>query len=80
MLEAHGVLRVELGELVGELAEGAAEPVVFGVVGGGLDAVAAQDGGFAVVVVGFVGGEVDFAEEPARLCQLLLLCRKACER
>lgn len=73
MLEAHGVLGIELGELVGELTERAADAVVFGVVGGGLDAVAAEDGGFAVVVVGFVGGEVDFAEEPARLRQLLPL-------
>ena len=67
MFYSYRVLGIELGELVGELAEGTAEPVVFGVVGGGLDAVAAQDGGFAVVVVGFVGGEVDFAEEPANL-------------
>ena len=58
---------------MGELAEGAGEAVVFGVVGGELDAVAAQDGGFAVVVVGFVGGEVDFAEEPLSLCQLCSL-------
>ena len=70
MFDSYRVLGIELGELVGELAERAAEPVVFGVVGGGLDAVAAQDGGFAVGVVGFVGGEVDFAEEPGSLRQL----------
>ena len=46
-----------------DLAEGAADAVVFCVVGGVCDCVASADGGGAVVVVGFVGGEIDFAEE-----------------
>lgn len=43
--------------------EGAAETVVFCVVGGLLDAVAAADCGGAMGGVGFVGCEVNFAEE-----------------
>lgn len=46
-----------------ELAEGTADAVVFLVVGGVLDGVAAEDGRVAVVVVAGVGGEVDLAEE-----------------
>lgn len=46
-----------------ERLEGAAEAVVFRVIGGGLDAVATADGGGQVRGVGFVGREVDFAEE-----------------
>lgn len=45
------------------MAEGAAEEVVFFVVEGVLEVVAAADGGFAVGGVGFVGVEVDFFEE-----------------
>lgn len=63
MLEAYGVGRIEGGEGVCELAETAADAVVFCVVGGVLDGVASADGGGVVVGVGFVGGEVDFAEE-----------------
>lgn len=47
-----------------ELFEKTAEAVVFCVVGGTLDAVAAADCGGEVGGVGFVGCEVDFAEEP----------------
>jgi hypothetical protein len=54
---------VERGEAVGELAQGAGEGVVFLVVEGSLEMVAAADGGFAVRGVGFVGVEVDFAEK-----------------
>lgn len=43
--------------------QGAAEAVVLCVVGGGLDAVAAADCGGEVGGVGFVGCEIDFAEE-----------------
>lgn len=46
-----------------ELPEGTTDAVVFLVVGGVLDGVAAEDGRVAVVVVAGVGGEVDFAEE-----------------
>lgn len=42
-----------------ELTEGAADFVVFGVVGGLGDGVAAADGGGVVVGVGFVGCEID---------------------
>lgn len=63
MLEAHGVGRVERGESVCELPEGTADAIVFCVVGGVLDGVASANGGGVVVGVGFVGGEVDFAEE-----------------
>ena len=63
-LAAHGVgLRVQRGELVRELAQGAGHRVVFAVVEGVLEVVALADGVFAVVVVGFVVVEVDFAEE-----------------
>jgi len=60
---ANGIGGLQRGELVRELAEGAAEPVVGGVVGRVLDGVAPDYGGVAVGVVGGVGGEVDFAEE-----------------
>lgn len=63
MLQAHGVGGLEVREGMREGFEGAAEAVVFGVVGGGLDAVPAADGGGAVVGVGLVGCEVDFSEE-----------------
>lgn len=63
MFQAHGVGGFEVRQRMGEGFEGAAKPVVFGVVGGVLDGVAAADGGGAVGGVGFVGGEVDFAEE-----------------
>lgn len=46
-----------------ELAKGAADAVVFLVVGGVLDGIAAEDGGVAVVIVRGVGGKVDLAEE-----------------
>lgn len=63
MFQAHGVGGFEVRQRMGEGFQGAAEPVVFGVVGGVLDGVAAADGGGAVGGVGFVSGEVDFAEE-----------------
>lgn len=56
MFEAEGGGGREGGEEVRELAERAADVVVFCVVGGVLDRVAAEDGGCAVVVVGFVWG------------------------
>lgn len=59
MLDAYRVRRLEGCEGVRELAQGAADAVVFGVVGGGGDGVAAADGGGVVVGVGFVGREVD---------------------
>lgn len=46
-----------------KLAQGACERVVFAVVHGVLEVVARADGVFAVVAVGFVVVEVDFAEE-----------------
>lgn len=63
VLLAHWVVGRESGELVGQLTKGTADAVVFLVVGGVLDGVAAEDGCVAVVVVRGVGGEVDLAEE-----------------
>ena len=63
MPDADRVVGREVGEGVCELAEGAADAVVFWVVGWVGDCVAAADGGGAVVGVGFVGCEVDFSEE-----------------
>ena len=63
MFGAYGVGGGEQGEEVCELAEGAGESVVGCVVRGAGDGVAAQDGGGAMRGVGFVGCEVDFAEE-----------------
>lgn len=63
MLQTHGVRGLQVGEGVREGFEGAAEAIVLRVVGGRLDAVAAADGGGEVRGVGFVGREVDFAEE-----------------
>ena len=63
MFQSHRVRGFEIRELVGKRFEGAAETVVGGVVGGFLDAVAPVYGGGAVVGVGFVGCEVDFAKE-----------------
>lgn len=62
-LLAVRVRRVELREAVRERAQRAAERVVLLVVEGVLQVVAGADVGFAVVVVGFVGFEVVFAEE-----------------
>ncbi len=45
-----------------QLAKGAADAVVFAVVGGLLDGISAEDGGFAVGIIGGVGCEIDFAE------------------
>lgn len=66
MLQAHGVRGLEVGQGVCEGFERATEAVVFGVVGGRLDAVAAADGGGAVGRVGLVGCEVDFSKESGR--------------
>lgn len=63
MLVTHGIGGVERGEQMGQLAQGAAESVVLGVVVGRGDCVAAGDGGGAVRGVGGVGCEVDFSEE-----------------
>lgn len=63
MAAADGVGGVEGREFVSEGFQGAAEAVVGCVVGRLLDVVAAADCGLAVVVVGFVGDEVDFSEE-----------------
>lgn len=60
---AEGVEGWEEGEEVRELPERAAEAVVGGVSGGGGEGVAAGDGVREVAGVGFVGCEVDFAEE-----------------
>lgn len=49
-----------------ELPQGAAEGVVFFVVKRMLEVVASADGGFAVSGVGFVGVQIDFAEESGR--------------
>ncbi len=62
-LERMGSVGGEQREEVCELAEGAGESVVGCVVRGAGDGVAAQDGGGAMRGVGFVGCEVDFAEE-----------------
>lgn len=48
---------------MGQLAQGAADAVVFLVVGGVLDGIAAEDSRVAVVVVACVGGEVDLTEK-----------------
>ena len=64
MFVADGVGGVESGEAVRQLPQGAAQSVVGYVVGGAGDGVAPEDGGIAVRGVGFVGSEVDFAEEP----------------
>ena len=65
LLEAEGGVGRELGEEVGELAEAAAQGVVLAIVERVGEVVAAADGVFAVGgrAVGFVGDEVDFAEE-----------------
>ena len=63
MLASHRVAGVEVRKLVCKRAERATETVVRGVVGGLLNAVALDDEGITVAVVGFVGGEVDFTEE-----------------
>lgn len=60
---SNGVGGLEGGEFVGELAKGAAEAVVGAVVGGLADCVATEDSGVAVIVVGGVSCEVNFAEE-----------------
>lgn len=63
VLLPHWVIGRESSELMCELAQGTADAVVFLVVGGVLDGVAAEDGRVAVVVVAGVGGEVDLSEE-----------------
>ena len=65
LFDAEGGGGGQLGEEVGELAELAAEGVIFGVVERVCEVVAAADGVFAVrgVAVGFVGYQVDFAKE-----------------
>jgi len=61
--DTNGVGGFESCQLVGELAERAAKTVVGSVVGRLADCIATEDGSVAVVVVGGVGCEVDFAEE-----------------
>lgn len=56
-----------------ELPQGAGHRVVFAVVEGVLEVVALADGVFAVVVVGFVVVEVDFAEESVFSLLVLVL-------
>lgn len=63
---AEGIMGREEGEEVREVPEGAAEAVVGGVGGGGGEGVAAGDGVREVAGIGFVGCEVDFAEESGR--------------
>lgn len=63
LLAAEGVGGVEVRDAVGELAQRAAELVVLAVVVAALDGVAAHDERLAVVVVGLVRVEVDFAQE-----------------
>jgi len=59
MLYSHRIGRLEGGEGVGELAQGTAYFVVFGVVRGVGDGVATADGGGVVVGVALVGCEID---------------------
>lgn len=75
-LFAEWVVRVECGQLVCEAAQVTAYDVVFLVVEGALQVVARADGLFAVVVVGFVGVEVDFSEESGFLALVCCLQRK----
>jgi hypothetical protein len=63
VLAAERIRGVEVREAVGELAHGAAQLVVLAVVVAALDGIAAHDGRLAVVIVGFVGVEVDLLEE-----------------
>lgn len=63
MLQANGVGGFEVGEGVRERLEGAAKAVVFRVVRGRLNTVAAAGGGGEVRGIGLIGREVDFAEE-----------------
>lgn len=51
-----------------ETAQIAAQDIVFGVVLRSLQVVSGADGLFAMVVFGFVGVEVDFAEESNIVC------------
>ena len=74
MLQAEGGGRVQSGESVGELFQRTADSVVLRVVRRVLDGVAAEDGGFAVGGVGFVGCEVDFAEESVKGEEGVSLC------
>ena len=62
MTPANRISRIEVGEFVRERTERTAESVVGGVVGGFLDAIALDDEGVAVGVVGFVSSKVDLAE------------------
>jgi hypothetical protein len=63
LLPAEGIGGVEVGDLVGELAQRTAQLVVFAVVVAALDGIAAHNEGLAVVVVGLVCVEVDLAEQ-----------------
>jgi len=58
-------IRVQLGQPVRQLPQGAAQRVVLLVVERVLEVVSSADDLLAVVGVGFVGREVDFAEESA---------------
>ena len=70
LFPAEWVCRVKIRDTVCELAQRAAQLVVFSVVVAALDGVAAHDKGLAVVVVRFISVEIDLAE------QLLLMMLK----
>jgi hypothetical protein len=62
LLPAERVCGVEVCDTVGELAQRAAQLVVFAVVVAALDAIAAHHGRLPVIIVGLVGVEVDLAK------------------
>lgn len=66
MFDPYRIRGFEGGEGVGELAQGTAYLVVFGVVGGVGDGVAAADGGGVVVGVALIGCEIDLWGELIR--------------
>lgn len=63
LLAANGIIGLEFGQAMGELAEGATKAIVFAIVCWFLDSVSAEDGGFTVIVVGFVRVKVYFSKE-----------------
>jgi hypothetical protein len=62
VLATEGVRGLEGGQFVGELLETPRQAVVLGIVVPSLEGIAADDGGIAVVAVGFVRVEVDLSE------------------
>ncbi len=58
----------------GAIPQTSTQPIVFAIVFWFLNGVATHDGRVPVVVVRFVGGEIDFAEEPVGRVNSVSLC------